>query len=139
MKRAMKRAMPNHTNAWNSMHFNGSGVAAPPPHRPNVLEWGGGGGCPPSHTYKIKENQWVFIVFGMGWGAGCSPPHPQNQRKPSDFHSFWSGVGGGGCPPHPQNQRKPMDFHSFWNGVGGRVPPPTHKMEENLWILKFLE
>ena len=114
----------------------------------------GGAGGPPTH--KIKENLWIFIVFG-GWGAGCPPPpHPQNQRKPVDFNSFRSGVGGGGWPPpatkskksfgfswflkwgagptHPQNPRNVWIFIVFGVGWGGAGGPPTHKIKENSWI-----
>lgn len=56
-----------------------------------------GGGRVPPPTYKIKENILIFIVFGVRWGGPGAPPHPQNQRKHMDFHSFWNGVGGAGA------------------------------------------
>jgi hypothetical protein len=56
------------------------GPGAPPTHKikENIwifivfgMRWGGGGRVPPP-IHKIKENLWIFIVFGMGWlGKRC--------------------------------------------------------------------
>ena len=94
----------------------------------------GGAGAPPTH--KIKENLWILIVFGVGWGEPGGPPYPQNQRKHIDFHGFWNEVGGGGCPPpHHKINENLWIFIVFEMGWGGRVPPPPTKSKKTYGFL----